>query len=229
MAERYGVVWVEREFSEGITENLPDALPHGIAIYTEGPRNEFNTLGCRAIFIVGEPPMRDIHGKNMEIWTRATVRIPSELKGEHVWKFRTINCQPWTVVESSQYVAQGSVSAPSPKSGTTLALLESDLKNKFPNDDILCEGEIINSSEMVACEVSDLNQFMSLIGVYDVTTGAVLHVYLGSYVYDGGVMSICQGESFQDTECTWDHGVTTIEFVRQMGLQKQLTAELLAE
>ena len=93
----------------------------------------------------------------------------------------------------------------------------------------MCEGEIINSSEMVACEVSDLNQFMSLIGVYDVTTGAVLHVYLGSYVYDGGVMSICQGESFQDTECTWDHGVTTIEFVRQMGLQKQLTAERLAE
>ena len=58
-AKLHGVVWIDSEPSEGV-DDLPDALKHGTVILTEGPRYGFDD--CRAIFIIGQPPMNDVHG-----------------------------------------------------------------------------------------------------------------------------------------------------------------------
>ncbi len=94
----YEVVWVDNEIAEGVG-NLPTSLPYGSIIETEGP---ISILGCRIIFIVGEPPYGDFHGINEEIWSKMAIRIPNHIDGEHVWKFRTIGCQSWKIVESPQ-------------------------------------------------------------------------------------------------------------------------------
>lgn len=91
------VVWVDNEISEGV-DNLPTALSYGTVIETVGPANAI--LGCRIIFIVGEPPFGDFHGINEEIWSKTVIRVPERLAGEHFWKFRTIGCQEWKIVES---------------------------------------------------------------------------------------------------------------------------------
>ena len=83
---------------EGV-DNLPAALPYGTVIETVGPANAI--LGCRIIFIVGEPPFGDVHGINKEVRSKTTVRVPDRIDGKHVWKFRTVGCQPWSIVRSS--------------------------------------------------------------------------------------------------------------------------------
>ena len=94
-----GVVWVDDEISEGV-HNLPAALPYGTVIETNGPAS---LLGCRYIFIVGEPPYQDVHGINKEVRSKTTVRIPDRIDEEHVWRFRTLGCSPWRVVDPSLY------------------------------------------------------------------------------------------------------------------------------
>ena len=198
-AKRQGVVWVERELAADETRNLPSALAYGTIIKTEGPVSEHSPLGCIAIFIIGEPPMMDVQGKNTEVWKSTTVRVPSQINGEHVWKFRTHNCQPWSVVTPSSQNTQveGSVPASEPASPSNVAFIKANLRKNFIAADITCDGERINSSEMIVCEVSDLSQFMSLLGVYDVATGSMLESYSGNYIYDGGAMTTCQGASSQ--------------------------------
>ena len=97
----HSVVWVDEEFPEG-ARDLPGSLHPGTSIETDGPENPFSLLGCRAIFIVGEPPYADVHGRNIEIWGRRTIQVPDRLDGHHVWQFRTVNCLPWRIVGAPQ-------------------------------------------------------------------------------------------------------------------------------
>ena len=95
-----GVVWVDDELADGV-QNLPTVLPYGTDIITNGPSDPSSVLGCRYIFIVGEPPYQDVHGINKEVRSKTTVRVPDRIDGKHVWKFRTVGCHPWSIVRSS--------------------------------------------------------------------------------------------------------------------------------
>ena len=97
----HDVVGVDREIGEGV-DYLPDALPYGTVIETDGPAGLLG-FGCRYIFIVGEPPYRDGHGINKEVRSKTTVRVPDRIDGEHVWQFSTLGCSPWRVVDPSLY------------------------------------------------------------------------------------------------------------------------------
>ena len=94
------VAWVDDEFSEGV-ENLPAALPYGTDIITNGSADASSVLGCRYIFIVGEPPYKDVHGVNKQVRSKTTVRVPAQIDGKHVWKFRTVGCQSWSILKRS--------------------------------------------------------------------------------------------------------------------------------
>lgn len=45
--------------------------------------------------------MNDIHGTTMVIRTKTTIRVPDRVDGEHVWRFMTLGCAPWKVVDPS--------------------------------------------------------------------------------------------------------------------------------
>ena len=99
-ARIHGVAWIDSEISEGV-DDLPAALKYGNVILTDGPRYGFGD--CRAIFIIGQPPMNDVHGSSTYIRTRTTIRVPDHIDGEHVWRLRTLGCAPWRVVDPSLY------------------------------------------------------------------------------------------------------------------------------
>ena len=222
-ARQQRVVWVEREFAHEETINLPNSLPHGSRIETEGPANASSPLGCRAIFIIREPPW-EIQGRNMEIWKGTAVRIPGQIDGEHVWKFRTANCKPWRGVESVRDTGQEPVF----RSSSMLAVVEDGFRTQFPEHDIICEGEMINDKDMVVCEVSDSNQFMFMLGVYNDATGSTLESYSSNYIYEGGAMTICQWTDSRGRTCQTVLGVGMNDFIRTVGLQRQTTAERLS-
>ena len=229
-AARYGVAWVGGDeilpstTYDGI-DDLPDALPYGTIIETEGPIDDYNILGCRAIFIIGQPPMRDSQGRNTEIWTRGRVQVPRHIDGEYVWKFNSFNCSPWKIVKLSEGSTQRGESALSsePPPISRLNFVESNIRKEFPSYDTICDTEIIDRSEIIVCEVSDDLQYMYLLGVYDVDTGATLKSYSGNYIYDGGIMTICHGA----TNCNTEYDVSMTDFVRKVGLERQRTAESL--
>ena len=110
-AKLHGVAWIDSELSEGV-DDLPAALKHGTVIQTDGPR-VMNPYGdCRAIFIIGQPPMNDVHDTFIYIRTRTTIRVPDRIDGEHVWRFRTVGCAPWRVVDPSQHETPTAYASP---------------------------------------------------------------------------------------------------------------------
>ena len=124
-AESQGVVWVDDELAEGVG-NLPASLPYGTYISTDGAADPFSALGCRYIFIVGEPPYQDEHGIYKEIRSKTTVRVPDRIDNKHVWQFRTVGCEPWTVVERPS-----ATPAPAQTPTRTLGVSPSEFETAF--------------------------------------------------------------------------------------------------